>query len=78
MILLSGSQFSIVPCLYSETTDFPPPRVPFENQVISFPPVPLPEKKKLKIFRLIKLCLVPWDIWPSVNRGEFQWFLPLL
>lgn len=24
MILLSGSQFSIVPCLYSETTDFPP------------------------------------------------------
>ena len=72
MILLSGSQFSIVPCLYSETTDSPPPRVPFENQVISFPPVPLPEKKKLKIFRLIKLCLVPWDIWPSVNRVKFQ------
>ena len=34
---------------------FPPTPVPFENQVISFPPVPLPEKKKLKIFRLIKL-----------------------
>ena len=55
MILLSGSQFSMVPCLYSESTDFPPTPVPFESQVISFPPVPLPEKKKLKIFRLIKL-----------------------
>lgn len=50
---------------------FPPTPVPFENQVISFPPVPLPEKK-FKIFRLIKLCLVPWDIWPSVNRVKFQ------
>ena len=51
---------------------FPPTPVPFENQVISFPPSPFPKKEKLKIFRLIKLCLVPWDIWPSVNRVKFQ------
>ena len=63
MILLSGSQFSIVPCLYSETTDFPPPPFLLKTKWSPFPPSP---------FRLIKLCLVPWDIWPSVNRVKFH------
>ena len=52
---------------------FPPPHPrSFWKPSDLLSPRPPSRKKKLKIFRLIKLCLVPWDIWPSVNRVKFQ------
>lgn len=51
---------------------FPPPLRSFWKPSDLLSPRPPSRKKKLKIFRLIKLCLVPWDIWPSVNRVKFQ------